>query len=108
MLVIQQRIKLFKGWSWGTAIDAIARNKVAFKESDSSDTVDVTEKFVFIKLLGPLAGAISNRKLHKKARTLMNDGQDYAKHFMKPHSKGFSLKVTSKISTRKPHDSIFL
>ena len=47
MLVIQQRIKLFKGWSWGTAIDAIARNKVAFKESDSSDTVDVTEKFVF-------------------------------------------------------------
>ena len=33
--------------SWGSVIDTIVRNKVAFKESDSSDTVDVTEKFLF-------------------------------------------------------------
>ena len=29
---------------------------MAFKESDSSDTVDMTEKFLFIKLVWPSAG----------------------------------------------------
>ena len=57
--------------SWGFIIDAIIRNKVAFKESDT-------------KLVGPLAGAISNRKLYKRALTLMFVDQDYVKHVMKP------------------------
>ena len=31
--------------SWGSITDTIIRKNVAFKESDLSDTVDMTEKF---------------------------------------------------------------
>ena len=41
--------------SWGSVIDKIVRNKVEFKEYDSFDIVNVTENFLFIKLVGPLA-----------------------------------------------------
>ena len=76
--------------SWGSVIDTVVSNKVAFKESDTPNMIDITEKFVFIKLVGPSAGATFNRKLFKRALILMYGGQDYAKHFMKKYSKGFS------------------
>ena len=37
--------------SWGSTIDSLIRNKVAFKESNTVDIVDVTEEFPFIKLV---------------------------------------------------------
>jgi len=43
--------------SWGSVIDTIVSNKVAFKESATPDMADITEKFAFIKLVGPMAGA---------------------------------------------------
>ena len=67
-----------------SVIDKVINDKVAFKES-SSDTADIIEKFVFIKVAGPNAGAVSNRRLFKRALTLMFKGSDYAKHFMRPH-----------------------
>ena len=68
--------------SWGSVIDKVINDKVAFKESVNQDSVDITEKFVFIKVVGPCAGATSNRKLFKRALTLMYGGKDYAKHFI--------------------------
>ena len=50
--------------SWGSVIYTIVRNKLAFKESNSSHLADVN-KFLFIKLVGPLAGALLNTKLCK-------------------------------------------
>ena len=41
--------------SWASVIDKIVRNKVEFKEYDSFDIVNVTENFLFIKLVGPSA-----------------------------------------------------
>ena len=69
--------------SWGSVIYKIERHKVAFKESDSSHLADVNKKFLFIKLVGPLAGAFLNTKLCKRALTLIFDDQDYVKLFMK-------------------------
>ena len=63
--------------SWGSVIDKVINDKVAFKES-SSDAADIIEKFVFIKVAGPNAGAVSNRRLFKRALTLMFKGSDYA------------------------------
>ena len=83
-------------------------DKIAFKEATDHESSDITEKFVFIKLVGPTAGATSNRKLFKRALTLMYHGQDYAKHFMRPYGKGFTLKVVRKLSLGDPKDSIFL
>ena len=69
--------------SWGSITDTLVMKKVAFKESDSSDTMDVNEKLLLIKLLRPSPKAISNRKLYKSALTLMFGGQDYVKYIMK-------------------------
>ena len=61
-----------------------------------------------MKLLKPLVRAISNSNLYKSTLlTLMFNGQDYAIHFVKPHSKGFCSNVISKMSAGKPHDSVF-
>ena len=49
--------------SWGSVIDNVISNKIAFKEADSPDITDMTEKVVFIKLVGPLPGAASNQKI---------------------------------------------
>ena len=92
--------------SWGSVIDTIVSNKVAFKESATPDMADITEKFAFIKLVGPMAGATYNRKLFKRALILMYGG-DYVKHFRKTHCKGFSSKVISRLSSGRPEDSIF-
>ena len=53
--------------SWGSVIDNVISHKTAFKEADSPDEADMTEKVVFVKLVGPSAGAVSNRKLFKRA-----------------------------------------
>ena len=68
--------------SWGSVIDNVISQKTAFKEADSPDEADMTEKVVFVKLVGPSAGAVSNRKLFKRALVLMYSGTDYAKHFI--------------------------
>ena len=73
--------------SWGSVIDKVINDKVAFTES-SSDTADIIEKFVFTKMAGANAGAVSNRRLFKRALTLMFKGSDYAKHLMPPPRKG--------------------
>lgn len=39
----------------GSVIVKIARDKVAFKEFDSSDTANINVKFLFTKLVGPSA-----------------------------------------------------
>ena len=93
--------------SWGSVIDKVISNKVAFKES-SDESADITEKVVFIKTAGPTAGAVNNRKLFKRALTLMYKGSDYPKHFMRPHgSKGMCSKVVSKITDGSTKDTIF-
>ena len=89
-----------------SVIDKVINDKVAFKES-SSDTADIIEKFVFIKVAGPNAGAVSNRRLFKRALTLMFKGSDYAKHFMRPHGKGICSKLVTKISEGDTKDSTF-
>ena len=38
----------------------------------------------------------------------MLDGQNYAKHFPKLHSKEFCTKVISKMSAEKSHETVFL
>ena len=53
--------------SWRSVIGKVINDKVAFKESVNQDSIDITEKFVFIKVVGPCVGATSNRKLFKKA-----------------------------------------
>ena len=78
-------------------IDKVINDKVAFKESVNQDSIDITEKFVFINVVGPCAGATSNRKLFKRALALMYGGKDHAKHFMRPYWKGFTSKVVSKL-----------
>ena len=93
--------------SWGSVIDKVINDKVAFAESVDVSRIDITEKFVFIKIVGPSAGSISNRKLFKRALTLMYGGKDYAKHFMRPHGKGFTSKVVSKLTFGDPNDCIF-
>lgn len=40
---------------WGSVIAKIVRDKMAFKEFDSFDTVDITVNFLFTKLVGPSA-----------------------------------------------------
>ena len=92
--------------SWGSVIDKVINDKGVFKES-SSDTADIIEKFVFIKVAGPNAGAVSNRRLFKRALTLMFKGSDYAKHLMRPHVKGICSKVATKISEGDTKDNIF-
>ena len=93
--------------SWGSVIDKVISNKVAFKES-SDESADITEKVVFIIMAGPTAGAVNNRKLFKRALTLMYKGSDYPKHFMRPHgSKGMCSKVVSKITDGSTKDTIF-
>ena len=76
------------------------------KES-SSDREDIIEKFVFIKVAGPNAGAVSNRRLFKRALILMFKGSDYAKYFMRPHGKEICSMVVTKISEGDTKDSIF-
>ena len=50
--------------------DSIMRKKVAFfKESNSSDTVDVAEEFVFMKLVRLSVETITNRKSFKRVCT---------------------------------------
>ena len=93
--------------SRGSVIDKVINDKVASAESVDVSRIDITEKFVFIKIVGPSAGSISNRKLFKRALTLMYGGKDYAKHFMRPHGKGFTSKVVSKLTFRDPNDCIF-
>ena len=34
--------------TWGSVIDSVIANKIAFKESESVETADTTEKVVFI------------------------------------------------------------
>ena len=63
--------------SWGSVIDKVINDKVAFQES-SSDTAAIIEKFVSIKVSGPNVEAVSNRRLFKRALTLMFKGSDYA------------------------------
>ena len=43
---------------------------VSFTESANVGCIDMTEKFVFIKIVGPSDGAVSNRKLFKRALTM--------------------------------------
>ena len=62
---------------------------------------------MFIKVAGPSAGAVSNRRLFKRALTLMFKGSDYPKHFMRPHGKGMCSKVVTKITEGNLKDSIF-
>ena len=78
--------------SWGSTIDSLIQNKVAFKEMHTVDTIDVTEKIDFNKLGGPSAGSSANRKLFKWALILMYGGQDYVKDFMKSFGRGFTSK----------------
>ena len=92
--------------SWGSVIDKVIADKVAFKES-TGDDADITEKLVFIKVAGPSAGAASNRKLLKRALTLMYKGSDYAKHFLRPHGKGYTSKVITKITSREEQNTLF-
>ena len=89
--------------SWGSVIDKVINDKVAFAESVDVSRIDITEKFVYIKIVGPSAWSISNRKLFKRALTLMYGGKDYAK----PHGKGFTSKVVSKLTFGDPNDCIF-
>ena len=49
--------------SWGSVIENIFSNKIYFKETNSPDITKMTEKVVFIKLVGPSPGTASNRKL---------------------------------------------
>ena len=49
--------------SWGSTLDSLISNKVAFKESNTVDIVDVTEKFAFIKLVGPAVGSSAKREI---------------------------------------------
>ena len=76
--------------SWGFTIDSLIRNKVAFKEPNTVDIVDVTEKIAFIKLVGTSAGYSANRKLFKRALILIYGGWEYVKHFMKSYGRGFT------------------
>ena len=92
--------------SWVSMIDKVINAKVAFKVSVNQDSIDITEIFVFIKVVGPCAGATSNRKLFKRA--LINVRREgLRKHFMRPYGKGFTSKVVSKLSSWDPKDSIF-
>ena len=93
--------------SWGSVIDNVISNKIAFKEADSPDITDMTEKVVFIKLVGPSPGAASNRKLFKRALILMYDGTDFAKHFTVKSRKGFTSKVVGRITSGREEGSIF-
>ena len=85
--------------TWGSVIDKVIADKIAFKESISVETSDITEKFVFIKLVGPSAGATSNTKLFKRALTLMYKGEDYRQHFMAPRGKGFTSVVMQRLTS---------
>ena len=93
--------------SWGSVIDKVISDKIAFKESEDIDIADITEKFVFIKLEGPSAGASYNRRLLKRALTLMYC-DDYAKHFMAPSRISLTSKVIEKLTLGDPRDSLFL
>ena len=93
--------------TWGSVTDKVIMNKIAFKESDHVDISDITEKIVFIKLVGPSAGANSNRKLFKRALTLMYKGSDYGKHFMAPHGQGFTSVVMEKHLSGSSRNSSF-
>ena len=95
--------------TWGSVIDRVIANKIAFKESESVETTDTPEKVVFIKLIGPPAGASSNRKLFKRALTLMYKGNDYGKHFMAPYGKGIVSHVIERLTSGSinPNASFF-
>ena len=93
--------------SWGSTIDSPIRNKVALKESNMVDIVDVTEKFAFIKLVGPSAGSSANRKLFKRALILMFGGRDYVKHIMKSYGKGFTSNVINMITSGTAEEALF-
>ena len=95
--------------TWGSVIDSVIANKIAFKESESVETADTTEKVVFIKLTGPTAGASSNRKLFKRALTLMYKGSDYGKNFMAPYGKGIVSNVIERLTSGSvnPNASFF-
>ena len=54
--------------SWGSVIDNVISHKTAFKEADSPDEVDMTEKVVFVKLVWPICwGCIKQKALYKSA-----------------------------------------
>ena len=95
--------------TWGSVIDSVIANKIAFKESESVETADTTEKVVFIKLTGPIAGASSNRKLFKRALTLMYKESDYRKNFMAPYGKGIVSNVIERLTSGSvnPNASFF-
>ena len=48
---------------WGSLIEAIVRNQDAFKELVSSDTLNVTETILFIRLAESSDRTCSNKKL---------------------------------------------
>ena len=84
--------------TWGSVIDKVISSKISFKESEAIEKVDITEQIVFLKLVGPSIGATSNRRLFKRALTLMYNGRDYPKHFMSPRAKVFTSVVIQKLT----------
>ena len=94
--------------SWGSVIDNVMADKIAFKESNGSDITDYTEKIVFIKLVGPAPGVHYNRNLFKRALVLMYDGSDYAKHFVAKSRIGYTSKVVERITGGEADDFMFL
>ena len=48
---------------WGCLIETTVRKQVAFKELVSSDTLNVTETILFIRLAEPSDRTCSNKKL---------------------------------------------
>ena len=66
-----------------------------------------TEKIVFMKLVGPAAGAQYNRKLFKRTLVLMYGGTDYAKHFISKSRIGYTSKVVKRLTSGKNEDFIF-
>ena len=48
--------------SWGSDIENVISHKTAFKEADSPDEVDMTEKVVFVKLVLPICWGCIKQK----------------------------------------------
>ena len=79
--------------TWGSVIDKVISSKIDFKESTSIEMVDITEQIAFLKLVGSTIGATSDRRLFKRALTLMYNVKDYPKHYMLLYELFFSNPV---------------